>query len=68
MQKKGSKAVNNFIASLKEGIEKIYFTDNRNLDMHLGVGIMRYNDGQIELIQKHLIQHFLKEIGLDQKR
>jgi hypothetical protein len=65
ISKRGSKAADALIKSLKEGNENFDFTDDGDLDKYLGVDVKKHKDGSIELTQTHLIRRFLEVIGMD---
>ena len=67
IQRRGSSAADDLIASLKDGPEKFEFTDDGNLEKYLGVDVHWRKDGKIELTQPHLITRILEVLGMDPK-
>jgi len=65
-QRKGSKAADRLIDSLKRGHENFDFTDDGDLKRYLGVDVVSLPGGGFHLKQTHLIQRFLSVIGFDE--
>ena len=64
--KKG--VVDEFLVSLKNGLEKFFFADEGNIKIYLGVEIIRLADKSgFTMTQPFLIKHILQAVEIDTK-
>ena len=57
--------IDKLVKSLKDGKEKLYFIDNRDIKYYLGFEFNRSSDGTIELKQEFIIERIIKTSNFD---